>query len=86
MASRCPRAYSKRSSRLPADETAGRFLAEAVKAFGKVGYEADEQHGSHIILRRAEPPYRRLSVPNHKELAKGTLRALITVDEFARLL
>jgi predicted RNA binding protein YcfA (HicA-like mRNA interferase family) len=65
--------------------------AEAVKAFGKVGYEVDEQHGSHIILRRAEPPHRRLSVPSHKELAKGTLRALIreaglTVDEFARLL
>ena len=65
--------------------------AEAVKAFGKVGYEVDEQHGSHIILRRAEPPYRRLSVPNHKELAKGTLPALIreaglTADEFARLL
>jgi predicted RNA binding protein YcfA (HicA-like mRNA interferase family) len=65
--------------------------AEAVKAFGKVGYEVDEQHGSHIILRRAEPPNRRLSVPNHKELAKGTLRALIreaglTVDEFVRLL
>ena len=65
--------------------------AEAVKAFGKVGYEVDEQHGSHIILRRAEPPHRRLSVPNRKELAKGTLRALIreaglTVDEFACLL
>lgn len=65
--------------------------AEAVKAFGKVGYEVNEQHGSHIILRRAEPPHRRLSIPNHTELAKGTLRALIreaglTVDEFARLL
>ena len=65
--------------------------AEAVKVFRKIGYEVDEQHGSHIILRRAEPPHRRLSVPNHKELAKGTLRALIrevglTVDEFARLL
>jgi len=34
--------------------------AEAVKAFGKMGYEVDEQHGSHIILRRAEPPHRRL--------------------------
>jgi predicted RNA binding protein YcfA (HicA-like mRNA interferase family) len=65
--------------------------AEAVTAFGKAGYEVDEQHGSHIILRSAEPPHRRLSVPNHKELAKGTLRTLIreaglTVDEFARLL
>jgi predicted RNA binding protein YcfA (HicA-like mRNA interferase family) len=65
--------------------------SDAVRVFRKVGYEFDDQHGSHIILRRSDPPYRRLSVPNHKELAKGTLRALIreaglTVEEFARLL
>ena len=64
--------------------------SEAVKAFLKVGFEFDIQHGSHIILRRADPPHRRLSVPNHKELAKGTLRTLIreaglTVEEFASL-
>src|SRR5947209_7866122 len=51
--------------------------SEAVKASEKAGYEIDEQHGSHIILRHGEPPHRRLSVPNHKALAKGTLRALI---------
>jgi hypothetical protein len=44
-----------------------------------------------MILRSTKPPQRHLSVPNHKELAKGTLRALIreaglTGDEFARLL
>ena len=65
--------------------------SEAVKAFRKAGYEFDRQHGSHIILRHAKPPHRRLSIPDHKELAKGTLRALIrdaglTVDEFAKLL
>jgi len=65
--------------------------SEAIKAFRKAGYELDEQHGSHIILRRTDPPHRRLSVPNHKELGKGTLRALIreaglTVEEFAALL
>ena len=64
---------------------------EAVRALRKLGYEFDEQHGSHIILRHGDPPHRRLSVPNHKELAKGTLRALIreaglTVEEFAGLL
>ncbi len=63
----------------------------AVKAFRKLGYEVDVQHGSHIILRHAKPPHRRLSIPNHAELAKGTLRALIreaglTVAEFAPLL
>lgn len=64
---------------------------DAVNAFRKAGYEFDEQHGSHIILRHANPPHRRLSVPNHKELAKGTLRTLIreaglTVEEFAGML
>ncbi|MBI3682016.1 MAG: type II toxin-antitoxin system HicA family toxin [Acidobacteria bacterium] len=91
MATQCLRAFSKRSLRLSADEVAGGFWRQAVKAFRKVGYEFDEQHGSHMILRYAGPPHRRLSVPNHKELAKGTLRALIreaglTVEEFAQLL
>ena len=57
----------------------------------KAGYEFDVQHGSHIIVRHDTPPHRRLSIPNHNELAKGTLRALIreaglTVDEFLDLL
>ena len=65
--------------------------SDAVRAFRKLGYEFDEQHGSHIIVRRTDPPHRRLSVPNHRELAKGTLRVLIreaglTVEEFVQLL
>jgi predicted RNA binding protein YcfA (HicA-like mRNA interferase family) len=64
---------------------------EAVRAFRKVGYETDRQRGSHIILRQAESPHRRLTVPDHKELRKGTLRALIrqaglSIDEFVALL
>lgn len=64
---------------------------EAVKAFGKIGYEVDRQRGSHIILRQTEPPHRRLTIPDHRELRKGTLRAIIrqaglSVDEFAALL
>jgi predicted RNA binding protein YcfA (HicA-like mRNA interferase family) len=36
-------------------------------------------------------PYRRVVVPDHKEVAKGTLRAIIkqvglTVDEFKKLI
>ncbi|MEK6953908.1 MAG: type II toxin-antitoxin system HicA family toxin [Candidatus Micrarchaeota archaeon] len=65
--------------------------ADAIKALAKLGYLLDHQTGSHLILRNANPPFRRLTVPNHKELAKGTLRALIresglTVEEFAGLL
>ncbi len=64
---------------------------EAAKAFGKIGYQLDHQTGSHMILRNVVPPYRRLTVPNHQELAKGTLRKLIresglTVEEFTELL
>ena len=63
--------------------------ADAVKAFRQVGYEVDHQTGSHIILRH--PSQRRLTVPNHRELAKGTLRALIreaglTKEQFSDLL
>ena len=63
--------------------------ADAVRAFRKLGYEIDHQTGSHIILRH--PQMRRLTVPNHRELAKGTLRALIreaglTKEQFAGLL
>lgn len=50
---------------------------EAVKALSKIGYEVDHQTGSHIILRQRKDPHRRLTVPNHKEIAKGTLRGLI---------
>jgi predicted RNA binding protein YcfA (HicA-like mRNA interferase family) len=54
------------------------------------GFDAiDHQTGSHIILRH--PSGRRLTVPNHRELAKGTLRALIreaglTKEQFSELL
>ena len=50
---------------------------DVVTAFSRLGYEADHQTGSHIILRQQKPPHRRLTVPNHKILAKGTLRAII---------
>ena len=33
--------------------------SEAVKAFRKIGYEVDDQHGSHIIIRRFGAPIRR---------------------------
>ena len=64
---------------------------EIVKALKKIGYEQDRQRGSHIILRQIDSPHRRLTVPDHKEVAKGTLRAImreagLTVDEFKKLL
>ncbi len=64
---------------------------QAVKAFNKVGYQLSHQTGSHMIIRLSHPPHIHLSVPNHKELAKGTLRTLIrdagmSVEEFTKLL
>ena len=64
---------------------------KVVKALSKIGYEVDHQTGSHMILRQKIDPYRRLTVPNHKEIAKGTLLAIIkqaglTREEFLKLL
>ena len=64
---------------------------ETVRALGRLGYQVDHQTGSHLILRQEAAPHRRVTVPNHRELAKGTLRAIIrevglTVDEFGNLL
>ena len=64
---------------------------DTIRAFEKMGYLIDHQKGSHIILRQNFSPYRRLTIPNHKEIAKGTLRAIIkqaglTIDEFVEIL
>ena len=64
--------------------------ADAVRAFEKGGWRQDRQRGSHIILLKVGHPAS-LSVPQHRELAPGTLRSLIrnagmTVDEFVALL
>jgi predicted RNA binding protein YcfA (HicA-like mRNA interferase family) len=64
--------------------------AECIKALEKVGFVVNRQRGSHITLVRQEPSTQ-LTVPNHKTIAKGTLRTIIrdsglTVDEFVYLL
>ncbi|PIU45874.1 MAG: hypothetical protein COS95_01540 [Ignavibacteriales bacterium CG07_land_8_20_14_0_80_59_12] len=63
---------------------------ECVKALSRAGFSLRRQHGSHMILRRDEP-FTQLVVPDHKELDRGTLRAIIrqaslTVDQFINLL
>ncbi len=64
---------------------------EVINVLRTLGYEKDRQRGSHIIMRQVENPYRRITIPNHKEIAKGTLRAIIreaglSVDDFIKLL
>jgi len=63
---------------------------EAAQAFEKAGWQAIGQVGSHLVMTK-ERVRVNLSVPQHKELSVGTLRALIrysglTVDEFLKLL
>ncbi len=57
-----------------------------VRAFEKLGWEVARQRGSHIILVK-DGSIATLSVPDHREVARGTLRSLIrdaglTVEEF----
>jgi predicted RNA binding protein YcfA (HicA-like mRNA interferase family) len=63
---------------------------ECVKALNAVGFYLKRQEGSHLVLRR-DDPFAQVVVPDHKELDRGTLRAIISrtglsVDEFAKLL
>ena len=46
-----------------------------VKAMHKIGYVWDHTEGSHMILLHSSKG--RLSVPRHKQLGRGLLRALI---------
>jgi predicted RNA binding protein YcfA (HicA-like mRNA interferase family) len=64
--------------------------AECVKTLGKAGFIVHRQRGSHITMVRKLPPSQ-TTIPNHKELDRGTLRAIIrqaglTVEEFIELL
>jgi predicted RNA binding protein YcfA (HicA-like mRNA interferase family) len=63
---------------------------ECVKALSKAGFYLKRQEGSHMVLRR-DNPFGQLVVPDHKELDRGTLRAIIrqsglSIDEFMKLL
>ena len=59
---------------------------EAVKAFSRAGWQVMGQVGSHVVMAKSGVRAN-LSIPQHKELSTGTLRALIraagiTVEEF----
>lgn len=63
---------------------------EAAKAFQRAGWDTVGQVGSHLVMTKSGVRVN-LSIPQHKELSVGTLRALIghaglTVDEFQALL
>jgi predicted RNA binding protein YcfA (HicA-like mRNA interferase family) len=63
---------------------------DCVKALKKIGFYQKRRESSHIILRRDEP-FAQVVVPDHQELARGTLRLIIreaglSVDEFIDLL
>ena len=62
---------------------------DAVRVFQRAGWQAVGQVGSHLVMVKPGV-HVNLSVPQHKELSIGTLRALIrhaglTVDEFIEL-
>ena len=63
---------------------------EAVKAFQSAGWQQIGQVGSHVVMVKSGVRAN-LSIPQHKELSVGTLRALIrnagmSVDQFLELL
>lgn len=63
--------------------------SDCIKALRRIGFEVARQRGSHIVIVRVSPPAQ-ITIPNHRELDRGTLRAIIrqtglTVEEFIAL-
>ncbi|MCJ7504460.1 MAG: type II toxin-antitoxin system HicA family toxin [Acidobacteriia bacterium] len=63
---------------------------ECASALERAGFLMRRQESTHMILRR-ENPFAQVVIPDHRELDRGTLRAIIrhaglSVDEFIRLL
>jgi predicted RNA binding protein YcfA (HicA-like mRNA interferase family) len=61
---------------------------EVVRVFERLDWSVVRQSSSHIIMTKAGE-IATLSIPDHKEVAKGTLRSLIraanlTIDEFVK--
>jgi len=59
---------------------------EVVRVFELFGWSVARRRGSHIVMTK-ENEIVTLSIPDHKEVARGTLRSLIrsaglTTDEF----
>ena len=59
---------------------------QVVRVFESLGWSVARQRGSHIVMTK-EGENVTLSVPDHHEVAKGTLKSLIrsanlTVDQF----
>ena len=57
-----------------------------LRVFENLGWQVARQRGSHIIMVK-DGEIATLSIPDHKEVARGTLRSLIrtaglTVDKF----
>jgi predicted RNA binding protein YcfA (HicA-like mRNA interferase family) len=51
---------------------------DVIRVLGKFGYVAVRQKGSHVRLRHPTDPARApVTVPQHKELATGTLRRIL---------
>lgn len=63
---------------------------QVVRVFEKFGWEESRQSGSHIIMTKPGKIVT-LSVPNHREVARGTLRSLLrsanlTIEEFIKVI
>ena len=72
-------------SKLP--RISGRALCKVLE---HQGFVFVRQKGSHRMMRRMKPPHITVPVPDHKELAPGTLRGILrdvgmTIEELQEL-
>lgn len=62
---------------------------ECIRMLEQVGFYLKRQKGSHVVVRR-DTPFTQVTVPDHKVLDRGTLRAIVrqaglSIEEFTSL-
>ena len=57
---------------------------EVIKALAKIGFKIVGRRGSHVRLKRKDGKTLIVIVPDHRELARGTLKSILRQAHLSR--
>jgi len=57
---------------------------EVIKALAKIGFRIGGRRGSHVRLKRKDGKTLIVVVPDHRELARGTLKSILRQANLSR--
>ena len=57
---------------------------DVIKALGKIGFKIVGRRGSHVRLKRKDGKTLIVIIPDHRELARGTLKSILKQANLSR--